>query len=159
MRPIGAVHDHADPLRGDAALDRELAQRLVHGDQLIGEGRRCPGGDGDERQQRTQQRVRESVAEEFGHVLVEVEQEWHAGQLLRERGEVEEVGHRRHLDQVVAAGGDARRARRQADRAVNATYSAMWPAKPTEATVDRQAHDPQGAVALLGAPRPGGAGR
>ena len=35
--------------------------------------------------------------------------------------------------------------------AVKARYSAMWPAKPMKAAVDRQADDPQRAVGLVAA--------
>ncbi len=91
----------------------------------------------------------ESVAEEFGHVLVEVQQERHTGQLLRERREVEEVGHRRDLDQVVRpaamlAGEAPCRQCRERDVLRHVTGEA------DRAAVDRQANDPQRAVALLG---------
>ena len=44
-----------------------------------------------------------AVAEEFGHVLVEVEQERHATELLWQGGNVEEVRHRGNLHEVVSA--------------------------------------------------------
>ena len=67
---------------GDAAGDRELAQRLVDGDELVGDRRRGARHGGHDRHEGPQQRVGEPVAEELGHVLVEVEQERDAGESL-----------------------------------------------------------------------------
>ena len=58
---------------------------------------------GDERHERPQQRRAEAVAEELGHVLVEVEQQRHAAELLGQGREGEEVRHGRHLHEVVSA--------------------------------------------------------
>ena len=47
------------------------------------------------------QRRAEAVAEELRHVLVKVEQERHAAELLRQGREGRKSGHGGHLDQVV----------------------------------------------------------
>ena len=105
-------------------------------------------------QERAQERMREPVAEELGHVLVQVEQQRHAGELLRERREGQEVGHGRHLDQVVAPAAMLAR-KSPGGECGEGDVLGQWPAKPTKRAVEREAHDAQGAVDVLLGASPG----
>ena len=130
---VGAVHDHRDLLRRDAARDRELAERLVDGDQLVGDRRGRPGGAGDQREQRSKERRGEAVAEELRHVLVQVEQQRHAAELLAASRRSSGSRAPSPPGPGRSAGADARAPGARSTMPVKARYSAMWPANPTKA--------------------------
>jgi hypothetical protein len=99
---VGAVHDHRDPVRGHAARDGQLAQGFVNGDDRVGDRGARPGGAGHQREERAQATTREAVAEEFGHVLVKVEEERQAREVDRKGGKGQEVRQGGDLDEAIA---------------------------------------------------------
>ncbi len=144
---VGAVHDHADAVGVDAARDGELAERLVDGDQLVGD----PGGSPRRGRHRGNERAEdgtgEPVAEELRHVLVQVEQQRHAAQLQRRGREGKEVGQGRHLHEPVVAA--AMRARQlDGGEAGKGEVLGHVPREAGEGAVDGEAQDAEAAINL-----------
>ena len=110
-----AVVDDRDPLRRYAASSEALGERLVHGDDRVGEAEGQHLLELEQPHREGIRRPREAAAKELRHRLVQVEHDGDAGELQRERGEHEEVRDGVHLhDRETAMPVGADRGQRRA---------------------------------------------
>ena len=146
---VGAVHHDTDALRRDPSLDRELSQWLVDGDEVVGDRCGQPGRARHERKERPKHPVLKAVAEELRHVLVKVEQQGHAGELLRKGGEGEKVRDGGHLDQRIPP-PPLLEGQAPGDHGTEGDVLRHVAGEADERAIHRQADDAPPALGLLG---------